>query len=466
MKIPTVELEGARLSQAPRRHCEPSAQAQFESALGQPGASARPGPAHPRPADEAQAHGKLQRDARARHERCEPRDAPQGSLPAQPDVSGLIPLIVMPVPARSKPAGPQGPLGVQARGDGEHPATPAAPQEPLSKLRPQREPGRAIVDPRERLAVDQQHLPAPLQPARPHTEPGPATARLPGKPAPTGPHMPVDVVSVDASPTRAAKQPLAPLPKAEPSLGELGAPRAGPAQGKPLDVVGPHSRAKPVRTDDAQLAEQAKPMLARREPANPLSEVPKSTSAAVKVNNAHGQIAAHDAPRTPAPAHDTPTHGYKAHEARPHAKSATQEKQDTAQAVALPTPGDRLLATLHSPAPNAMTPRDLEHLCEVLQVHLYSARARAPGGTLLRVTLPNMGAVEIHLSKVHGSLQIDIQSSPGNLHTLQLARGELLERLHKLDPQLQVQLSYGGNPDQQQGSRQRRSIYEEWEADQ
>lgn len=148
------------------------------------------------------------------------------------------------------------------------------------------------------------------------------------------------------------------------------------------------------------------------------------------------------------------------------ASLTAHDKVDPLQALLPTTLGDRLLATLHPQVPVVLAPRDLEHLCTVLQAHLYSAPTRSAAGTLLRVTLPSLGAVEIHLSKVHGILQIDIQSSPGNLQALQHARGELLERLHRLDPQLQVSLTFGGNPDHQQGSRQRRNVDDEWEPDQ
>lgn len=120
---------------------------------------------------------------------------------------------------------------------------------------------------------------------------------------------------------------------------------------------------------------------------------------------------------------------------------------------------------MHSTAPHAPLARDLEQLCSALKAHIYSAAGQSKDGTLLRVTLPNLGAVEVHLSKVHGCLQLEIQSSAGSLQTLQLARGELLERLHKLDPQLQVSLAFSNSQDQQQGSRQRRNLYEEWEAE-
>ncbi|MDD0976391.1 type III secretion system needle length determinant [Pseudomonas fontis] len=125
------------------------------------------------------------------------------------------------------------------------------------------------------------------------------------------------------------------------------------------------------------------------------------------------------------------------------------------------TPGDRLLATLHSPPVPTPLKRELEQLISTLQAHLYSAAPAAKGGTLIRVTLPSLGTIEVHLSQVQGQLHVDISASAGSLNTLQQARGELLERLHRLAPEQPVSLAFGNAKDQ--GSRQRRNLYEEWE---
>ena len=83
--------------------------------------------------------------------------------------------------------------------------------------------------------------------------------------------------------------------------------------------------------------------------------------------------------------------------------------------------------------------------------------------SVVQVHLPQLGHVEVQLVTIHGQLQVDIQASPGSLLQLQLARHELLERLQRVSPEQPVHLSFSNAQDGDQRSRQRRSVYDEWE---
>ena len=129
----------------------------------------------------------------------------------------------------------------------------------------------------------------------------------------------------------------------------------------------------------------------------------------------------------------------------------------------LMTPGDKLLARLQPTMAAPVLTRDLQQLLSTLQPHIQSAVTHTGSASVVQVHLPQLGHVEVQLVTIHGQLQIDIQASPGSLLQLQLARHELLERLQRISPEQPVHLSFSNAQDGDQRSRQRRSVYEEWE---
>lgn len=135
-------------------------------------------------------------------------------------------------------------------------------------------------------------------------------------------------------------------------------------------------------------------------------------------------------------------------------------------AVTTQTPGDKLLARLlHGAEPPALG-KDLDKLMQTLQLHIHAGVTRDGSTTLLQVNLAQLGQIDVQLAHSHGHLHVEIQASPGSLLQLQLARGDLMERLQRLNPGQPIQLTF--NQHQQgsdQGSRQRRHVQDEWEQD-
>ncbi|MDD2052469.1 type III secretion system needle length determinant [Pseudomonas putida] len=135
-------------------------------------------------------------------------------------------------------------------------------------------------------------------------------------------------------------------------------------------------------------------------------------------------------------------------------------------ALALPnqTPGDRLLAQLLAEPQTAALKKDLEQLLTAMQARIQSHTSPgASNSTLLQINLQHLGTVEIQLAQHRGVLYIELQASSGTLLHLQQARGELLERLNKLNPGQETQLAFADSGDAEQRSRQRRQLEDEWE---
>ena len=131
--------------------------------------------------------------------------------------------------------------------------------------------------------------------------------------------------------------------------------------------------------------------------------------------------------------------------------------------AALMTPGDKLLARLQPTPAAPVLMRDMQQLLSALQPHIQCAVTPTGSASVVQVHLPQLGHVEVQLVTIHGQLQVDIQASPGSLLQLQLARHELLERLQRVSPEQPVHLSFSNAQDGDQRSRQRRSVYDEWE---
>ncbi len=125
------------------------------------------------------------------------------------------------------------------------------------------------------------------------------------------------------------------------------------------------------------------------------------------------------------------------------------------------TPGDLQLARL-APAENN---RELGQLLEWLAVDIYQELGRPERPPLLRLTLPQLGDLSIRIAHHHGELQIEILATSEGQLLLNQERSDLVDRLQRLYPGERVALDLFGQPDSEQGSRHKRSIYEEWDAD-
>lgn len=125
------------------------------------------------------------------------------------------------------------------------------------------------------------------------------------------------------------------------------------------------------------------------------------------------------------------------------------------------TPGDLQLARL---AP-AESNRELGQLLEQLAVDIYQELGRPERPPLLRLTLPQLGDLSIRIAHHHGELQIEILATAQGELLLNQGRSDLVDRLQRLYPGERVALDLFGQPDSEQGSRHKRSIYEEWDAD-
>lgn len=127
----------------------------------------------------------------------------------------------------------------------------------------------------------------------------------------------------------------------------------------------------------------------------------------------------------------------------------------------LKTPGDLQLARL---AP-AESNRELGQLLERLAVDIYQELGRPERPPLLRLTLPALGELAIRIEHHHGEMQIEILATTQGELLLNQGRSELIDRLQRLHPGERVTLDLFSQPDRDQGSRQQRSIYDEWDAD-
>ena len=125
------------------------------------------------------------------------------------------------------------------------------------------------------------------------------------------------------------------------------------------------------------------------------------------------------------------------------------------------TPGDLLLARISPAQSNPELGRLLERLA--VDIHLELGRPDRP--PLLRLNLPALGDLAIRIAHHGGELQIEIQASSQGQLLLNQGRSELFDRLQRLYPGELVRLDLFSQGDSEQGSRQQRSIYEEWDAD-
>ena len=151
--------------------------------------------------------------------------------------------------------------------------------------------------------------------------------------------------------------------------------------------------------------------------------------------------------------------------------SATSEEELLAQesfvgsAIRVPpltvTPGDLLLARVAPPVEH----HELGQLLSRLAVDIQLEVGRPDRPPLLQLTLPALGELAIRIERHQGTLQVEILASEQGQLLLNQGRGELIDRLQRLYPGERVAFDLFTRGDSEQGSRQKRSIYDEWDAD-
>ncbi|MGY3860386.1 type III secretion system needle length determinant [Aeromonas lacus] len=125
------------------------------------------------------------------------------------------------------------------------------------------------------------------------------------------------------------------------------------------------------------------------------------------------------------------------------------------------TPGDLLLARV---APR-VDHHELGQLLSQLAVDIHLELGRPERPPMLQLTLPALGELAIRIEHHQGSLQVEMLASEQGSQLLNQGRGELIDRLQRLYPGERIAFDLFTRGDSEQGSRQKRSIYDEWDAD-
>ncbi|WP_323964709.1 type III secretion system needle length determinant [Aeromonas hydrophila] len=125
------------------------------------------------------------------------------------------------------------------------------------------------------------------------------------------------------------------------------------------------------------------------------------------------------------------------------------------------TPGDLLLARV-TPSVNH---HELGQLISRLAVDMHLELGRQERPPLLQLSLPALGELTIRIDRHQGMLQVEMLASEQGSQLLNQGRGELIDRLQRLYPGERVAVDLFTRGDSEQGSRQKRSIYDEWDAD-
>lgn len=125
------------------------------------------------------------------------------------------------------------------------------------------------------------------------------------------------------------------------------------------------------------------------------------------------------------------------------------------------TPGDLLLARVAPSSDN----HELSQLLRRLAVDIQLEVGRPDRPPLLQLTLPALGDLAIRIEHHQGALQVEILASEQGQLLLNQGRSELIDRLQRLYPCERVAFDLFTRGDSEQGSRQKRSIYDEWDAD-
>ncbi|AJJ21481.1 type III secretion system needle length determinant [Yersinia enterocolitica] len=124
------------------------------------------------------------------------------------------------------------------------------------------------------------------------------------------------------------------------------------------------------------------------------------------------------------------------------------------------TPGDHLLATMRATR-LASVSEQLIQLAQRLAVEL-ELRGGSSQVTQLHLNLPELGAIMVRIAEIPGKLHVELIASRETLRILAQGSYDLLERLQRIEP---TQLDFQASGDSEQESRQKRHVYEEWEAE-
>ncbi|KZB75361.1 type III secretion system needle length determinant YscP [Yersinia pestis] len=124
------------------------------------------------------------------------------------------------------------------------------------------------------------------------------------------------------------------------------------------------------------------------------------------------------------------------------------------------TPGDHLLATMRATR-LASVSEQLIQLAQRLAVEL-ELRGGSSQVTQLHLNLPELGAIMVRIAEIPGKLHVELIASREALRILAQGSYYLLERLQRIEP---TQLDFQASDDSEQESRQKRHVYEEWEAE-
>ncbi|CFQ19858.1 type III secretion system needle length determinant YscP [Yersinia enterocolitica] len=124
------------------------------------------------------------------------------------------------------------------------------------------------------------------------------------------------------------------------------------------------------------------------------------------------------------------------------------------------TLGDHLLATMRATR-LASVSEQLIQLAQRLAVEL-ELRGGSSQVTQLHLNLPELGAIMVRIAEIPGKLHVELIASRETLRILAQGSYDLLERLQRIEP---TQLDFQASGDSEQESRQKRHVYEEWEAE-
>lgn len=125
------------------------------------------------------------------------------------------------------------------------------------------------------------------------------------------------------------------------------------------------------------------------------------------------------------------------------------------------TPGDLLLARVTP----SFDHHELGQLISRLAVDMHLELGRLDRPPLLQLSLPALGELTIRIERHQGMLQVEMLASEQGSQLLNQGRSELIDRLQRLYPGERVAVDLFTRGDSEQGSRQKRSIYDEWDAD-
>ncbi|MGE7956997.1 type III secretion system needle length determinant [Pseudomonas sp. NPDC089530] len=283
----------------------------------------------------------------------------------------------------------------------------------------------------------------PLDDEAQQAEPATATDREPIR----QPHLPGTAPETAAPDEKATQE----EPVERPETDQLDKPVAHPEPEQPPTPQPPAGivTAPPPSTD------RPKPGTNHRDSATTAVKNPEQSLPVMP-----GVHATSSAPEAPSDPHDTSD----GRDEQPPFDSLPEDPKPSSSSGQ--TPGDKLLARLLNATEQPPFSKDLGTLVQTLQLHIQAGISRDGSTTLLQVNLAQLGQVDVQLAHSRGQLHVEIQASPGSLLQLQLARGDLMERLQRLNPGQPIQLTFtqhqhGGD----QGSRQRRHVYDEWKQD-